>query len=36
MWTARLRELFPNRAFSVEVVPASETGEIAVRFYQRA
>lgn len=36
MWTARLRELFPHRVFSVEVVPADETGEIAVRFYQRA
>ena len=36
MWTARLRELFPSRVFSVEVVPADETGEIAVRFYQRA
>lgn len=36
MWTARLRELFPSRVFSVEVVPPDEAGEIAVRFYQRA
>jgi hypothetical protein len=34
-WRARLGELFPMRAFSVEVVPADGTGEIAVRFYQR-
>jgi len=34
-WAARLRELFPDRAFAVEMVPADETGEIAVRFYQR-
>jgi hypothetical protein len=37
MWTARLRELFPDRRFVVEMQRADETGgEIAVRFYQLA
>ena len=36
MWTARLRELFPDRKFFVEVLPADESGgEISIRFYQR-
>lgn len=36
MWSARLRGLFPDRDFCVEVQPANEGGgEIAVRFYQR-
>jgi hypothetical protein len=38
MWSARLREAFPARAFTVEVLPADEsTGEdTAVRFYQHS
>lgn len=36
MWAVRLRELFPDRKFKVEVVPANQTEEISVRFYQCA
>jgi hypothetical protein len=35
-WSARLRESFPQRQFCVELLPADETAEVAVCFYQRA
>ena len=36
MWGARLRQLFPDRAYVVEVQPATDEGdEIAVMFYRK-
>ena len=35
MWRCRLKELYPSRRFSVEVIPPEETGgEVGIVFYQ--